>query len=86
MKVVIIGAGVAGLAIGWRLAQAKADVTILERSQPGSGQGLRQPGGMRRQPAFDSGHQGRQQDIGGGKAHPHFYSGWVFGPHHSNPM
>ena len=37
MKVVIIGAGVAGLAIGWRLAQARADVTILERSQPGSG-------------------------------------------------
>jgi glycine oxidase len=37
MKIVIIGAGVAGLAIGWRLAQAGAEVTILERSQPGSG-------------------------------------------------
>jgi glycine oxidase len=37
MKVVIIGAGVAGLGIGWRLAQAGVDVTILERSQPGSG-------------------------------------------------
>ena len=37
MKIVIIGAGVAGLAIGWRLAQAGAAVTVLERSQPGSG-------------------------------------------------
>ncbi len=37
MKVVIIGAGVAGLAIGWRLALAGSAVTILERAQPGSG-------------------------------------------------
>ena len=37
MKVNIIGAGVAGLSLGWRLLQAGADVTILERSQPGSG-------------------------------------------------
>src|SRR5580658_9782004 len=37
MKIVLIGAGVAGLSIGWRLAQAGAEVTILERSQPGSG-------------------------------------------------
>ncbi len=37
MKIVIIGAGVAGLSLGWRLAQAGAEVTILERSQPGSG-------------------------------------------------
>ena len=42
MKVVIIGAGVAGLSIGWRLAQAfsnkpGAEVTILERAQPASG-------------------------------------------------
>ena len=37
MKIVIIGAGVAGLSLGWRLLQAGADVTILERSQPGSG-------------------------------------------------
>lgn len=34
MKVVIVGAGVAGLAIGWRLCQAGAEVTILERGQP----------------------------------------------------
>jgi glycine oxidase len=34
MKVVIIGAGVAGLAIGWRLRQRGAEVTILERGQP----------------------------------------------------
>jgi glycine oxidase len=37
MNIVIIGAGVAGLAIGWRLVQRGAQVTILERSQPGSG-------------------------------------------------
>ena len=37
MKVVIIGAGVAGLGIGWKLAEAGANVTILERAQAGSG-------------------------------------------------
>ncbi len=37
MKVVIIGAGVAGLGIGWKLAKAGASVTILERAQAGSG-------------------------------------------------
>ncbi len=37
MKVVIIGAGVAGLAIGWRLLQAGATVTILDRGQPAQG-------------------------------------------------
>jgi len=37
MKVVIIGAGVAGLGIGWRLAQAGAAVTVLERAQVGNG-------------------------------------------------
>jgi glycine oxidase len=37
MKVVIIGAGVAGLATGWRLRQAGAEVTILERTQPAMG-------------------------------------------------
>jgi len=37
MKVVVIGAGVAGLGIGWKLAKAGADVTVLERAQPGSG-------------------------------------------------
>lgn len=34
MKVVIIGAGAAGLGIGWRLAQRGASVTVLERAQP----------------------------------------------------
>jgi glycine oxidase len=34
VNVVIVGAGVAGLAIGWRLRQAGATVTILERTQP----------------------------------------------------
>jgi glycine oxidase len=37
MKAVIVGAGVAGLSIGWRLRQAGMDVTILERAQPGRG-------------------------------------------------
>jgi glycine oxidase len=37
MKIVIIGGGVAGLAIGWRLAEAGQDVTVLERGQPGRG-------------------------------------------------
>lgn len=37
MKVVIIGAGVAGLGIGWRLLQAGVAVTILERAQPAAG-------------------------------------------------
>lgn len=37
MKVVIIGAGVAGLSIGWRLSQAGVEVTVLERAQPGQG-------------------------------------------------
>lgn len=35
MKIVIIGGGAAGLAIGWRLSQAGASVTVLERAQPG---------------------------------------------------
>jgi glycine oxidase len=37
MKVVIIGAGVAGLSIGWRLLQADCSVIILDRAQPGRG-------------------------------------------------
>jgi len=35
MKIVIIGAGVAGLSIGWRLAQGGAEVTVLERAGAG---------------------------------------------------
>lgn len=34
MKIVIVGAGVAGLGIGWRLVQAGAEVTILDRHEP----------------------------------------------------
>jgi len=34
MRVIIIGAGVAGLSIGWKLLEGGADVTILERAQP----------------------------------------------------
>lgn len=37
MKIVIIGAGIAGLAIAWQLAQAGQEVTVLERAQPGQG-------------------------------------------------
>ena len=37
MNVVIIGAGVAGLATGWRLQQHGCSVTILDRAQPGRG-------------------------------------------------
>jgi glycine oxidase len=37
MKILIVGAGVAGLGIGWRLAQAGADTVILERDAPGMG-------------------------------------------------
>lgn len=37
MNVVIIGAGVAGLGIGWRLLQAGCQVTVLERAQPATG-------------------------------------------------
>src|SRR6185312_9873437 len=37
VRVVIIGAGVAGLGIGWRLLQQGCAVTILERFQPGTG-------------------------------------------------
>jgi glycine oxidase len=35
MKILIVGAGIAGLGIGWRLAQAGVEVTILERGRAG---------------------------------------------------
>ena len=35
--VAIIGGGVIGLAIGWRLAQAGCPVTVYERGEPGRG-------------------------------------------------
>lgn len=37
MKIVVIGAGVAGLSIAWRLARAGQEVTVLDRAQPGRG-------------------------------------------------
>ena len=37
MKIVIVGAGAAGLSIGWKLAEAGAETVVLERAQPGSG-------------------------------------------------
>ena len=36
MRVVVLGAGVIGLATAWRLAQAGVRVTVLERGQPGA--------------------------------------------------
>jgi glycine oxidase len=37
VKVIVIGAGAAGLSIGWRLRQAGAEAVIIERGQPGRG-------------------------------------------------
>jgi glycine oxidase len=37
MKVVVVGAGVAGLGIGWKLARAGVPVTVLERAHIGNG-------------------------------------------------
>jgi glycine oxidase len=37
MKIVIIGAGAAGLSIGWKLARAGADVTVLDRASAARG-------------------------------------------------
>jgi glycine oxidase len=37
VKVIVIGAGAAGLGIGWRLAQKGVEVVVLERAQPGRG-------------------------------------------------
>lgn len=44
MKIVIVGAGIAGLSLGWRLAQSGASVTVLERAQPGAGATLASAG------------------------------------------
>jgi len=37
MKIIIVGAGVAGLSIGWRLQQRGASVTVFDRAQPAQG-------------------------------------------------
>lgn len=37
VKVIVVGAGAAGLGIGWRLVQSGAEVMVLERAQVGSG-------------------------------------------------
>jgi len=44
MKIVIVGAGIAGLSIGWRLAQSGVEVTVIERAQPGGGATLASAG------------------------------------------
>jgi len=35
--IVVVGAGVVGLGLGWRLAQRGADVSLFDRSTAGSG-------------------------------------------------
>jgi sarcosine oxidase, subunit beta len=47
--VLVVGAGVTGLALAWTLQQRGASVTVLERSGVGSGQSGVQPGGVRQQ-------------------------------------
>jgi len=37
VKVIVIGAGAAGLSIGWRLVQAGVEVAVIERGTPGRG-------------------------------------------------
>ena len=37
MKVIVVGGGIAGMAIGWRLAQAGADVEVYDRGLVGRG-------------------------------------------------
>ncbi|HEV2562370.1 MAG TPA: glycine oxidase ThiO [Rhizomicrobium sp.] len=37
MRIIVIGAGIAGLSIGWRLAEGGADVTVLDRANAGRG-------------------------------------------------
>jgi glycine oxidase len=44
MKIIVIGAGIAGLSIAWRLAQSGAEVTVIERAQPGMGATLSSAG------------------------------------------
>src|SRR5258706_15624248 len=46
MKILIVGAGVAGLAIGWRLASARVEVEILERGLAGGGATWASGGGI----------------------------------------
>ena len=49
MKVAIVGAGVTGLSIGFHLAQAGAEVVVLERTGIGAEAWGVQPGGGRPQ-------------------------------------
>jgi glycine/D-amino acid oxidase-like deaminating enzyme len=42
--VIVIGAGIAGLALAWELARRGADVTVLEQSHPGAGASGRNTG------------------------------------------
>ncbi len=46
-NILIIGAGVIGLSCGYHLAQKGLKVTIIDKSEPGSGQSTRTGGGIR---------------------------------------
>ena len=54
MRVIVVGAGIAGLSIGWRLAQAGAETIVIERAQPGRG-ATWASGGMLA-PTLETGH------------------------------
>lgn len=60
MKVIVIGAGVMGLACAWRLAQGGAEVTIFEERECGKGATLASLGAL--WPASPSTH-GRTQEM-----------------------
>lgn len=62
MKIVIIGGGICGLSIGWRLAQAGADVTVLERAQPGAA-ATWAAAGMLSATAEQGGHPSAETDL-----------------------
>lgn len=54
MRVIVVGAGIAGLSIGWRLAQAGAETIVIERAQPGRGATWASAGMLA--PTLETGH------------------------------
>ncbi|HEY1629713.1 MAG TPA: glycine oxidase ThiO [Rhizomicrobium sp.] len=63
MKVIVIGGGIAGLSIGWRLAQAGAEVVLFERAQPGRGATLASAGMLA--PAAENGDRTSPEAVFG---------------------